>query len=213
MDLSSGQQRLLFAVVVVALAGLGIYLVSGGGHHGSATAPATPSAASATPTTQGVPAASLPAVTPPAAGSGPDIYQWLPFSQQDLATAARTTTEFAAVYAASMTYTETKQAYAAKLASLTTPAEAATLLNGWSAPGLASLRAADKAVATGSGSITAIRSFGNAPASITFLVTIDEQLASKAGTKHSTGDYAVTVIASGGRWQVNDIELSGLGNQ
>ena len=28
-----------------------------------------------------------------------------------------------------------------------------------------------------------------------------------------TGQYTVTVVSSGSAWQVNDIELSGLGNQ
>ncbi len=212
MDLSSGQQRLLFGVVVIALAGLGIYLISGTSHHGTAAAPPSHSAAPSTaPSTPGVPPATLPAATPPAAGSGPDIYQWLPFSQQDLAAAARTTTNFAAAYS-TWSYTETKKAYAAKLDGLATPEEAATLLNGWSTAGLASTRAADKQVSTGSGTITAIRSFGTGPVSITFLVTIAEQLASTTGTTSNTSQYAVTVIAGGGGWQVNDIELAGLGN-
>ena len=213
MDLSSGQQRLLFVVIVAALAGLGIYLI-GGGHHGTAAAPPSPSAsATAVASTPGVPPATLAAPAPPPTGSGPDIYQLLPFTKQDLAAAAATTSDFAAAYIASSSYTETKQAYAAKLASLATPQEAATLLNGWSAPGLANTRAADKQVATGTGAITAIRSFGTSPVSITFLVTIAEQLTSTTGTKTSSGQYAVTVVQSAASWQVNDIELAGAGNQ
>jgi hypothetical protein len=215
MDLSSGQQRLLFGVIVVALAGLGIYLV--GGREGAASNTSSPPATTtAQPTTSGVPLATVPsttgpAVTSPPAGSAPDIYQWLPFSQQDLTAAASTTTAFATAYITSSSYTETKDAYAAKLATLATTTEAATLLNGWSAPGIASTRTADKQVTTGSGTITSIRSFG--AGSITFLVTIAEQLTSTTGTNNSTGTYAITVIQNGGGWQVNDVELSGLGNQ
>jgi hypothetical protein len=213
MDLSSGQQRLLFAVVVVALVGLGIYLV--GGRDQPATSGSTPAATTtAAPTASGVPLATLPAATPAPSGSAPDIYQWLPFSQQDLTAAASTTTAFSTVYITSSSYTEARDAYAAKLATLATSTEAATLLNDWSAPGMASTRSADKQVTTGSGTITAIRSFGTSPTpSITFLVTIAEQLTSTTGTKNSTGTYAITVIQNAGAWQVNDIELAGLGNQ
>jgi hypothetical protein len=213
MDLSSGQQRLLFGVIVVALAGLGIYLV--GGHEmGTSSSTPPPLATASVTATPGVPSATLPAATAPPAGSAPDIYQWLPFSQQDLTAAASTTTAFSAAYIASSSYTETRQAYAAKLDTLATPVEAATLLRGWSAPGIASTATADKQVATGTGTITAIRSFGTSPApSITFIVTIAEQLTSTTGTKTSTGQYAITVEQNAGGWQVNDIELSGLGNQ
>ena len=53
MELSSGQQRLLFVVVVLGLAGLGVWLI-GGRHH-----PATPPPAKPTPTA--APATSTPA--------------------------------------------------------------------------------------------------------------------------------------------------------
>ena len=220
MEPSSGQQRLLFVVVVLVLAGLGVYLISGRTHNGTAATP--PASASATSPASQAPApavrpattpASVPA-SPPASvpsGSGKaDIYQWLPFSQQDLTEAARTTVAFAADYG-TYSYTETAAAYAGKMASLVTGELAATLKNSYATSGVAAQRTAQKQVSTGSGGIASIRSFG--PGSITFVVNIAQRLATTQGTSTKTTQYAVTVVSAAGGWQVNDIELAGAGNQ
>ena len=222
MEPSSGQQRLLFVVVVLVLAGLGVYLISARTHNGTAaTPPASPTATSpAPPATQAPatsPASQAPATTPasvPASvptGSGKaDIYQWLPFSQQDLTEAARTTVAFAADYD-TYSYTETAAAYAGKMATLVTGELAATLKNAYATPGVAAQRTAQKQVSTGSGGIASIRSFGSG--SITFVVNIAQRLATTQGTSTKTTQYAVTVVSAAGGWQVNDIELAGAGNQ
>jgi hypothetical protein len=223
MEPSSGQQRLLFVVVVLVLAGLGVYLISARTHNGTAaTPPASVSATgSASATSPAPPASQAPAVQPattpasaPASvptGTGrADIYQWLPFSQQDLTEAARTTVAFAADYE-TYSYTETAAAYAGKMASLVTAELAATLKNAYATPGVAAQRTAQKQVSTSSGGIASIRSFG--PGSITFVVNIAQQLATTQGTSTKTTQYAVTVVSAAGGWQVNDIELAGAGNQ
>jgi hypothetical protein len=216
MEPSSGQQRLLFVVVVLVLAGLGVYLISARTHNGTAaTPPASPSATSPAPQAS-APAvqpattpASVPASVPTGSGKA-DIYQWLPFSQQDLTEAARTTVAFAADYE-TYSYTETAAAYAGKMATLVTGELAATLKNAYATPGVAAQRTAQKQVSTGSGGIASIRSFG--PGSITFVVNIAQQLATTQGTSTKTTQYAVTVVSAAGGWQVNDIELAGAGNQ
>jgi hypothetical protein len=220
MEPSSGQQRLLFVVVVLVLAGLGVYLISARTHNGTAATP--PASVSATsPAPPAPPASQAPAVQPattpasvPASvpsGSGKtDIYQWLPFSQQDLTEAARTTVAFAADYE-TYSYTETAAAYAGKMASLVTGELAATLKNAYATPGVAAQRTAQKQVSTSSGGIASIRSFG--PGSITFVVNIAQRLATTQGTSTKTTQYAVTVVSAAGGWQVNDIELAGAGNQ
>ena len=223
MEPSSGQQRLLFVVVVLVLAGLGVYLISARTHNGTAaTPPASLSATGSAPATSSAPpapqsSAVQPATTPASApasvpgGSGrADIYQWLPFSQQDLTEAARTTVAFAADYE-TYSYTETATAYAGKMASLVTGELAATLKNAYATPGVAAQRTAQKQVSTSSGGIASIRSFG--PGSITFVVNIAQQLATTQGTSTKTTQYAVTVVSAAGGWQVNDIELAGAGNQ
>ena len=214
MEPSSGQQRLLFAVVVLVLAGLGVYLISARTHNGTAaTPPASVSATSPAPQATTVQPATSPASVPASVPSGSgkaDIYQWLPFSQQDLTEAARTTVAFAADYE-TYSYTETAAAYAGKMASLVTGELAATLKNAYSTPGVAAQRTAQKQVSTSSGGIASIRSFG--PGSITFVVNIAQQLATTQGTSTKTTQYAVTVVSAAGGWQVNDIELAAAGNQ
>jgi hypothetical protein len=203
MELSSGQQRLLFVVVVLALGGLGIFLL--GSRHRTAPPPARPSATAA-------PATSAPAAAPATTtgGGGVDIYQWLPFTQQDLTAASRATVAFAADYE-TWTYTEPAQAYVAKMNGLVTTNFAASLQNGYATPGVAALRNAQKQISTSSGGIASIRSFGTG--SITFVVNIAQRLATTSGTTNSTNQYAVTIVSTATGWQVNDVELAGAGNQ
>ncbi len=223
MDLTPGQQRLLFVVVVLALAGLGLFLLRG--NHGTAAAsapsPATTAPVTAAPATGGAPAsardslppATVPPASPPATTtSGANIYEWLPFSQADLTAAAKTTLAFAADYA-TWSYTDTKAAYAARLAGVTTSQEAATLAYDFSTAGVAGPRSANKQVSAGRPAIESISSFGSGPASITFSVTIAQQLASTTGTKTSTATYAITSVSAAAGWRVSNIQLSGIGNQ
>jgi hypothetical protein len=71
---------------------------------------------------------------------------------------------------------------------------------------------ADKQVATGTGTINSIQSFGSGP-TITFSVTINQKVTSTQSTTTPNNQYAITVVTSGGNWQVSDIELAGVGNQ
>src|SRR5579863_7911022 len=152
MELTTGQRRLLFAVVVIALAGLGFYLVSSRSSGGSPAASAT-SGGTGTPaasasrqatsgsTAAGVPPATVPAATPVATAGGAEIYQWLPFTAADLTAAARTTVTFAGDYA-TWSYTEDAAAYGAKMNGLVTAQEAATLVNDYGTSGVAGPRIA-----------------------------------------------------------------------
>lgn len=204
MELSSGQQRLLFVVVVLALAGLGVYLV--GGHHGTSASPPPKATVSAAPAT------TAPATTPATTNGsgGADIYQWLPFTQQDLTNAARTTVAFAADWE-TWSYTEPAPTYAAKMSGLVTTELSATLENDYATPGVANQRSAQKQISTSSGGIASISTFGTG--TITFVVNITQQLATSSGTTHTTQQYAVTVVSGANGWLVNDIEQAGAGNQ
>lgn len=212
MELTPGQQRLVFAVIVLALAGLGIYLFSARGSHGTpAAAPSTPAAATAPagPSAASVPPTLVPSATPASTVGGAEIYQWLPFTPADLSAAANTTTAFAKAYA-TWSYTESATSYAAAFQGLATAQEITTLKDGYSTVGLAQARTADKQVSTGSGTIDSIRSFGTG--SITFVVTITNTVTSTQPAAQSNSQYAVTVVSSGTAWQVDDIELASLGN-
>ena len=215
MELTPGQQRLVFVVVVLALAGLGIYLIQGRGS-GGGTPAAAPSTSATTPqqsasaaSAASVPPSTVPAPTPASTAGGAEIYQWLPFTAADLAAAAQATQSFAKDYS-TWSYKETAAAYAAKLSGVVTPLELATLKNGYSTSGVAGPRVADKQVSTGSGTIDSIRSFGTG--SITFVVTINQQVTPAPPTATQSSEYAVTVVSSGSAWLVDDLELSQLGN-
>jgi hypothetical protein len=213
MELNTGQQRLLFAVVVVALAGLGYWLVSGRTQDSASPPPASPSATPTASATASVPPASVPPPAPvPTTADGADIYQWLPFTAADLTAATKTTLAFAAAWD-TWSYTESGTAYAAKLASLVTPQYAATLVYDYGTSGVAGPRMSDKQVCTGTATIDSITSFGASPTSITFAVSIAQQVTSTKPTAASDGLYAVTVEQDGGNWLVNELELSSLGNQ
>jgi hypothetical protein len=204
MDLSPGQQKALFAVVVVALAGLGIYLVAphSSAHPAAAVSPSSqPTAAAGSPTTAPAPS--------PAATSSVNIYQWLPFTQQDLARAAAVTTQFSADYD-TYTYKDTAASYVARMNGLITTQLGQKLENSFGTLGVAQARAQQKQISTGTGSIDSLRTFG--ASSITFVVTATQKLTGTQGSSQTSTQYAVTVTGSGGSWQVYDIELASAGN-
>ena len=198
-------------------AGLGIYLIQGRGSGGGTPAAApstsatTPRPSASAPSAASVPPSAVPSATPVSTAGGAQIYQWLPFTAADLSAAAQTTLTFAKDYS-TWSYTESAAAYAAKFNGLVTATELATLKNGYSTSGVAGPRMADKQVSTGSGTIDSIRSFGGGPTSITFLVTINQQVTPPQPGSSPSNQYAITVASSGSAWLVNDIELSKLGN-
>ena len=219
MDLTPGQQRLVFVVVVLALAGLGIYLIQGRGSGGGtpAAAPSTspstssPQPSASAPSAASVPPSTVPAATPVSTAGGAQIYQWLPFTPADLSAAAQTTLTFAKDYS-TWSYKESAAAYAAKMSGLVEAQELAILKNGYSTAGVAGPRTAEKQVSTGSGTIDTIRSFGTGPTSIIFVVTINQQVTPAQPGSTGSSQYAITVISSGGSWLIHDLELSTLGN-
>ncbi|HWG00916.1 MAG TPA: hypothetical protein VG164_03575 [Trebonia sp.] len=224
MELSSGQQRALFVAIVVVLGGLGIYLIGPGGHHGASASPgqspspkpstaapgvAAPSSAPATrPATPAGTAATGSASTA-AAGGQSDIYNWLPFTQQDLTSAAKTTIAFANDYG-TWSYTESAVAYVAKMKTLITPELANTLKATYAPPGALAQRKSQKQVSTGSAGITQVKAYG--PGTITFDVTIEQKLTTSNGIKTDTSSYAVTCVQDAAGWTVNDVELATAGN-
>ena len=210
MDLSPGQRSAVFAVVVVVLAVLGYFLVVPAltHSHGSAQAATSPSAVP--PAVTSAPPAVVPAVTASAAAAGGvDIYSWLPFTQQDLATAASVAVQFGIDYN-TFTYTETAAGYVARMGGLVTGQLASTLQTEYQTPGVAKLRTSQQQVSTGTAAIISIRAFG--PSSLTFIVNAGQRLVTTNGTTSGSTQYAITVTGAGSTWQVSDIELQDLGN-
>jgi hypothetical protein len=219
MDATPGQRKAAFVVIVLALAGLGIFLVRPGAS-GSATSPRSPAAAPATttPATPVATATQTPAATPaPAVAPAPDpassgnagIYQWLPFTPSELTRAASVATRFGDLYG-TFSYSENATGYAQKMRNVITAQLSGVLARAYATAGVAGPRLREKQVSTGTSSISSLRAFGSG--SITFIVTIRQKITDTRGVSRSTGQYAVTVAGSGGSWQVSDIELASAGN-
>ena len=214
MDLSPGQQKAVFAAVVVVLAGLGIYLLATphGNQSPSASKSPTPSAASSTPAQAAGSPSSAPSSVPapqPSASGNVNIYQWLPFNQQALGQAAAVAVEVTRDYN-TFTYTEDAAAYLAPMNGLITSQLSQTIRNGYTTLGVAQARTGQKQVSTGGAAIDSIRGFGNG--SITFVISGTQKLTSTQGTTTSSNQYAVTVTGQGSSWQVYDIEPASAGN-
>jgi hypothetical protein len=213
MELTSRQRLLAFALTVVGLAVLGTFLfVTGTGHHHASGAP--PSSPPATPVTPASQSAAPPPTTPPsgstAASSHVNIYQWLPFTEAELASASAVVTEFSAYYG-TYSYSESTSSYTGRMQSLANSQLLKVIQSAYDAPGVASLRNQQKQVSAGSAVINSLRSFGDS--SLTFVVTVNQKITANHGTSQESNQYAVTVADTGGGWQVNNIELASLGNQ
>jgi 3-oxoacyl-ACP reductase-like protein len=211
VELSPRQRIAVFIGVVIALAALGYYLVIPAVNHRSANAAAsppagTPSAAAPATTTQAAPTVQASA----AAAGGPDIYAWLPFTQQNLAAAAAVAVRFGVDYN-TFTYTESATDYVGAMGDLVTSQLAGTLRAVYQTPGVAKLRNSQKQVSSGTAVISSLRAFG--PSSLTFILTAGQRLATSNGTSNASTQYAVTVTGSGSSWQVSDIELESAGNE
>ena len=210
MELSPRQRSAVFVLVVAVLAALGYYLVAPAvtHSHGSGQAAATPASTPTAPST--APAAAPTVSASAAAAGGPDIYAWLPFTQQNLAAAASVAVRFSVDYN-TFTYTQSATAYVGAMGDLITSELAGTLQAAYQIPGVAKLRKSQKQVSTGTAVISSLRAFG--PASMTFIVTAGQRLATSNGISSASTQYAVTVTGSASSWQVSDIELESAGNE
>ena len=208
MDLSPGQKKAVFALVVVVLAALGYWLILPKVDHSHAQAQPSPNP-SATQSVPSPPASSPPAATTsPAAAGGVDIYSWLPFDQQGLAAAAAVTEKFLVDYN-TYSYTESAAAFVGRMNGLITTQLASTLRGLYAQPGVAKLRTDQRQVSTGTAVINSIRAFG--ASSLTFVATGTQHLTTSKGTSNGSAQYAITVTGSGSSWQVDNIELSSVG--
>jgi hypothetical protein len=208
VELSPRQRGAVFAAVVIALAALGYYLVVPAVTHSHGSAQASKSTPSA-PATEQTQAAAPTVQASAAAAGGPDIYAWLPFTQQNLAAAASVAVRFSVDYN-TFTYTESATGYVGAMGGLVTSQLAGTLRAVYQTPGVAKLRTSQKQVSSGTAVISSLRAFG--PSSMTFVVTAGQRLATSDGTSNASTQYAVTVTGSGSSWQVSDIELQSAGN-
>ena len=198
-------------MVVVVLAALGYWLLVPKVSHSHAQAQpaASPAPAASAPGSQPSQGASPPAETAsPASTGGVDIYSWLPFTQQGLAAAATVTEKFVVDYN-TYSYSESADDYVGRMNGLITTQLADTLRGLYSTPGVVKVRTSQKQVSTGTAVINSIRAFG--ASSLTFVATGTQHLTTTKGTSNGSAQYAITVTGSGTSWQVDNIELSSVG--
>jgi hypothetical protein len=208
VDLSPGQQKAVFALVVVVLAALGYWLIVPRLDHSHAQAQPSPNP-SPTQSVPSPPGSAPPAVTTtPAPAGGVDIYSWLPFTQQGLAAAAAVTEKFLVDYN-TYSYTESAGDYVGRMNTLITTQLASTLRGLYAQQGVAKVRSDQRQVSTGTAVINSIRAFG--PSSLTFVATGTQHLTTSKGTSNGSAQYAITVTGSGTSWQVDNIELASVG--
>jgi hypothetical protein len=214
MDLSPGVRRVVFGLIVCGLVGLGAYLLGPGMHRSGQTGQHPRQTAASSPASgPGASSASRPAVTPsstesPVAGQA-DIYQWLPFTQAGLNSAAAVVVSFGDAYG-TFSYTQSANSYVAPMQSVTSGQLAGQIKAAYSVPGVVAARVAGKQVSVGSATIESIRAFG--PSSLTFVVQVSQQLTQTTGHSQLSTVYAVTVTGNGTSWQVSAIELASVGN-
>jgi len=209
VETSPGQRRIAFALIVVALVALGVYLLRPAAHGASRSTARPGHGASATASASGPPPASPSPSSGPVPSGQADIYQWLPFTRQGLTTAAATVVRFGNAYG-TFSYTQNAAAYVRPMQSLVSPALAGQIGAAYSAPGVAAVRVGDKQLSNGTTAIQSIRAFG--PDSLTFVVQITERLADVTSRSQHSTTYAVTLTGNGTSWQVSSIELATTGN-
>ncbi len=228
MELTPVQRLVTFVIVVLVLAGLGAYLflpksapgaaAAGRPEHPGATssapggAPPPPPGGAATPSAPppGQPPPGQPPPGQPPPGQAPDIYNWLPFTPSELASAARLVTTFTTDYG-TFSYQQSTSSYLAPMKPLMTSQLTELIGRAYSAPGVAAERTAGKQVSVGTAVITSLRAFG--ASSLTFVVTLTERTSGTKGKGQQSTGYAVTVTGSGSSWQVNNIQFASAGNQ
>jgi hypothetical protein len=214
MELSPAQRKLTFALVVLALVALAVYLfVSRTGSGGpSAAAPASHPARSAAPA---APPPTAPPATPSATASAgaavtqnSDIFQLVPFTPSGLASGEKIADQFGAAYG-TYSYTESAAAYVRSMRQLVSPQLSEQIAEAYSTPGVAGQRAGQRQVATATAQVTALRAFGSN--SLTFVVSVTQQVTATKGGGTKTAGYAVTLTGGDTTWRVTDIELQNAG--
>lgn len=206
------QRRVTFGLIVFVLVALGAYLIGPLAHSSGSPQPHRTASSHRPPSTGLSPSPSA-ASQQPASGagveSGPDIYQWLPFTQAELGSAATRVRQFGAAYG-TFSYTETAAAYVATLAPLTSASLAAQIKAAYQLPGVAAARSSAHQVSAGRAVIQSLRAFG--PDSLTFVVQITENMTTTSGPKQQVASFAITLTGGASAWQVTDIELASAGN-
>ncbi|WP_018655783.1 hypothetical protein [Actinomadura flavalba] len=204
MNPTDRQRKLLFAGLVVALAGIGVYLTIGPPAPGEDDASPRPSVSAGPPG----PASPPPGIAGSVGTGSFDIYRLLPFSQREFASAAALAQNFIAAYSTHR-FDEEPAAYMARLNGFVTADLRGELQRASATPGLLEKRREDREVAQGGATLDRVRDVEDN--SIIFLVTAKQQITRARGASQGSEQYVVTVARDGGSLKVYAFEPSDVG--
>jgi len=197
-----GRRGVVFAVVAVVLVAVGLFLLPSGSsdeeepEQRAQAAQERAGNASADPAGSAVPTAG--------ASARPeefDVYEYLPWSREQLAGSADVARRFLAQYATHR-HDEDPISYAERLRSFTTAELAESLTRTVTDPARVEQERADQVVSEGTAKIRRLRTFGEN--SITWVGTATERITAASGSREVVHEYAVTTIQVGDAWRVFD---------
>ncbi|GAA2075441.1 hypothetical protein [Actinomadura alba] len=206
MDLTDRQRKFTFVGLVLALAGVGIYLTLPA--RGDGTEPVEQRPATSAPAVPVPPTTAPPGIESSVAPDDFDIYRLLPFSRRDFAGAADLAQRFTAAYG-TYRYDEDPRTYVQRLRGMVTDQLRAEFERSSSAPGMLEERKAGQVVAESTASVDSIRDIE--ANSLIFLVTGRQQLTTAGVKTEESKRYAVTVSRDGGSWRIYAFEPAGQG--
>ncbi|GAA2890347.1 hypothetical protein GCM10010517_54660 [Streptosporangium fragile] len=205
------RRGVVFAVLVVMLAAVGIYLTMWPDSGGDLRTGAEPVGADRTVAGSAQDPAAEPARPAATASNAPfDVYSYLPMTKQELAAAADYAQRFTAEYG-TFSYDEDPAAYGGRLRSYTTEDFAGVLLRTLTSAGTIESNKADEVVSVGSARVKEIRQIDSA--SVIFVVVGTQNVTARSGASERTAEYAVTLVQAGSEWRVHDLQPADSGQE
>ncbi|NKY99935.1 hypothetical protein [Nocardiopsis alborubida] len=211
-------QRAVFLGLIVVLVVFGLYLSFGG--FGGAEEDDDPSAASPDPgTAQEEPPGGPggpdglstvePSPIPTTAAEDVDVLDWFPFTEAEFQAAGAAARAFAEAYG-TIDYTQSPESYYASMEELATPEFAGVLAETSRVGAFWSEMSEAEAVSEGRAQVDSVRTFD--ADSVTFVVTAQSITETgDAEFDENLGEFAVTVVRSGGSWRVFDFQPADAG--
>ncbi|WP_326825628.1 hypothetical protein [Streptosporangium sp. NBC_01756] len=199
-----GRRGVVFGVLVVVLALVGIYLTMWPDSDDGQQPPAGPVGVSRTVSGSKAPVSVEPPRPSATASDAPfDVYSYLPMTKKELSAAADYAQRFTAEYG-TFSYDEDPATYGDRLRGYTTVEFADVLLRTVTSPGSVEANRADEVVSVGTARVKEIRQIQNT--SVVFVVTGTQNVTAKSGAKERVEDYAVTLVKIGADWRVHDLQ-------
>ncbi|MBB4929808.1 hypothetical protein F4561_000628 [Lipingzhangella halophila] len=208
--LPEGAQRLVFGGLVVVLVAFGIYLSLGGfgggsGGEGQQADEGSPRNGQ----DSGDPATAAPSPIETTDTKDMEVLEWFPFSEDEFKAAAATAQGYAEAYG-TIDYTKSPEEYYKPMEELATDDFAESVEESSGAGALWQERAEEEIVTEGRANVESVRSFDDE--SIIFVVKSQSVPEGDNGDTEDLGDFAITVVKSGGEWGVYDFQPADVGN-